>query len=1266
MTISRLNNQPPGKIRELSLKKSLAGLLTAILAMTGLVVMPSVALAAPNAGIVINNPTLTNETHTGSDDQTVVGDTLLFQGEWDASAANPQPGDEFTIVLPSELAFPSNISFPLAGSDGASWGTCVTDAETETATCTLNETVTERPELVSGTFAFEVKAVQATEETTVEFVLNGIGTPVEVPGGKGIDDGIDVTDEWSKNGELNSNKWSMTWTIELPGSKLKGFNPVHVSDTLSDNHQLCADPSFKITAVRGDTKIDVTSLGEIVTPGTKPGSTFDIVLTEPDGGWDAGYTYQIQYNTCTPDETIDPVGTVYTNSAYVDVWGEGIDGIGVTQDWNFDAAIKKNGTILGGADRNGKIRWDVSLSGTYLFGKDGFTFEDTMTGNHQLCADALDSVKIYQQYGPTTQRRIDVTDEFEVTASEISADRKNFTLDVAIKSDSDFTFKEDPYIYVIVYNSCATTDGLPAGGEEFANQADVDGAVVGTEKEVPNRTDQKTGAISSKTVTLDGVEHLPQTTIDWTITIPGERLADLGSALTVTDKLSETHQVCEAGDPTDGLKAQLGLKVQAQDQISKGGLETQNLTDSVTASQEGDTLTFTVPQPTLPQPGGGEATGFSREYQYVFTYTTCTTSGGMDAPGTTYANGATANGKEYTTTVTQEYKGSGTGSGVTRGSASVSKALTAHIDTSALGDDFPTQPDRELTLTAGEPLVIDNLPIGSVVTFTETKPVDDDLLTWGVQTFSPESITVTADHVVEAAEVTLTNAVERSVGTFSLVKTVTGDQKDNPAVPENVTVTATWNQEGTPGEKTLTVPTDGTPVSFGENLLIGTNVTLTETPLADGSSIAWGAPTWSGTGVAVDVNSAVVTIGRTADATVTLENHAATSVAGISILKGVAGEAAGEVDPETEFPVTAAWKIGDEEFSKELKINAINPTPLGEDLPAGTVVTITEGTQPGFDTVVWGSITISGKDVTDLGDGVAEVVVSDQQGDVTLVTVVNEATWAPGTFELSKDVTGVLLNNSDVPESVTVTASWIGVGMTISKEIVIPTDGTVVAFGEDLPYGTEVTLSEDVVSESDAFTWDTPVWEADGIRVNEDGTATIVIGAATNTSVKLTNNATATLGSLSILKSLSGDGASAVPVGTVFPVTASWTDLLGEKQQVELEVVAGKATVLADLPFGTEVTLKESAAKLPSDVQWTSATWSASSENAVVTGEGKQVVVTVTGDVGDQANLKLDNEFKKTPKLPNTGSNALAAGLIGLGLLAGGGALMVLRRRRES
>lgn len=818
--------------------------------------------------------------------------------------------------------------------------------------------------------------------------------------------------------------------------------------------------------------------------------------------------------------------------------------------------------------------------------------------------------------------------------------------------------------------------------------------------------------------------------------------------------------------------------------------------------QSGQELTFTIAQPTLPLPGGGDHTGFSREYQYVITYTTCTTSGGMDAPGTTYGNTAVVNGKTYEKSVTQTNRGSGSGQGVPRGSMAISKDLadtpgaafvpadatftvhvqeidptgavaleydrqvplngdpvsgpnsrgngwtakiteptfpsipgvtfgtpafaeapgvtvsadgseatvaltpgsniavgltntaqlgalslvkdvvggassqvdtdrtyqvTAAIDTSTLGAGFPAQPDRVVDVTDGVPVVLEDLPIGAVVTFSEAVPADDDRFTWGTPVFAPASVTVTAENATTPASVTLTNSVERTVGTFSVVKTVTGEQADNPAVPDAVTVTATWDEEGIPGTKTLTVATDGTPAPLDEDLLIGTEVTLTETPLSDGSSIAWGAPVWSGTGVVVDGDSAMVSIGRDADAAVSLENHAATSVAGISLIKGIAGEAAGEVDPSTEFPVTVEWTdAGGEPQSLEVTINAVEPTLLGDDFPAGTVVTITEGERPGLDTVIWDSITIAGDDVTDNGDGSAQIIVSDQQSDSTLVTVTNEATWAPGTFNLSKEVTGVLLDNPDVPDEVTVTASWFEAGEPFEQGVTIPTDGTVVPFERELPHGTMVTLAETPLEDSPAFTWDAPIWDAAGIVPNDDGTATITIGAATDIAVSLTNNATASLGSLSVLKTLSGD-ADVVPADVVFPVTATWTDLLGESQQVELELKAGTPVVIEELPLGTEAVLTEDAATgLPANAKWLGATWSTESDDVAIDGEGEQVVVTVTGEPGASAEISLDNEFEKIPDLAVTGGGFVSAGLIAvLVALIGGGALLLLRRRRQ-
>ena len=1369
-----------------------------------IVAMPSASFAAEN------NPNIKVTAALSSEDggQATVGDTMTFKGTWDATNANPQPGDQFTVTLPAELGFKGNVPFDLLGSDGTTvWGSCLTNSPTNgIMTCTLSDTVTGKEE-VKGTFELEVTAKAATSEENVEFNLNGETVKVDLPGTGGIDDGLPVTDKLSKTGAMNSNKWSMGWTINLPGSRLAGHDVVNVMEDLSANHKLCDPSGLKIVAVRGDVKTDVTSIGTTSTDVTSP-YDFTFVLTQPEGGWDAKTTYQITYNTCTASGEIDDKGTEYTNEAYVDVLGESSGVIGVTQDWDFTDSVKKSGSVLGGTNRNGVIQWTVDVSGDKLFGKNSFTFSDTLSGDHALCKDdngayIVKGLKIDERYGPTDQKIQTLTTGKLTPTVTPAADGKSFsaTFDIA---DTDFAFKSKNYVYRITYQTCSTTDGLPAGGTAFTNEANVDGTIDGSTAEVPGRTDTKTGAINTTAVTLDGVEYLPQTTMNWKITVPGEKLTEpdqIHAALKVTDKLSDTQTVCGTGE---NVKDRLGLKVQAVDQINDGGLATVDLTDSTTAAADGNNLTFNIDEPTLKLPDGTSVKGWSKEYQYAISYTTCTASGGMDASGTAYGNEATVAGKTYKQTVSQSNRGSGTGQGVDRGSVAISKAITnnsaaqfvpadskftvhvqeidpdgkvqmeynlavplngdpvkglnsrgkgwtvklteptfpsipgvtfgapkfvasegvtpsedgtsavatltpasnvnvsltntaqlgsvtidkkvegpaaglsdvkafpitAKIDTSALGDSFPAQADRTFDLKPGEPVTLNDLPIGAVVAFSETLPPTTDLITWAPAVISPEKVTVTADNATTPALVTVTNTANRTVGTFSLAKNVTGDQEKNPAVPENVTVTATWEQDGAQHSKQLTLPTDGSSVAFGENLYVGTKVTLTETALSDGSSIAWGAPTWSGTGVALgDNGKAVVTVTRDSKALVSLENHATTSTAGISILKAVGGEAADAIDPSTEFTVVAKWTDAEGKAqSKELTINAVDPTPLGVDLPAGTVVTLSELKAPEIEGVNWGSIGFAGTKVEDAGNGTATVVVSDQQSDVTLVTLTNEALWKPGTFDLSKAITGIDTDRSDVPDSVKVTASWIVDGEQFSKDLTVPTDGTSVPFGEDLPYMTEVILTETTPDSSAAFTWATPVWNGDSITDLGDGSAALVIGAGTTAKVNLTNEAQASLGTINLTKSVSGSGAKAVPAGTKFPVTATWTDIEGNAQTREITLTAGKAVTIEDLPLGTEVKLTEGKVKVSGNTSWKSAKWTSKDESVKLTSDNREAVVTVTAEPGTTVALNLDNHYEKGKELPFTGAQGtlMIGGFAGILLLAGASFVLIRRRGAAS
>ncbi|MBM9465469.1 LPXTG cell wall anchor domain-containing protein [Aeromicrobium sp. YIM 150415] len=1384
---ARLRSNPASHRTPGPMGRILMMLLAALMAVAGIVTVMSPASAAPNPRIVVDGITLSWD----GEGQVEIGDTLRLDGTWDASDAEPVEGDTFYVGLPPELRFDTAIPFDLLGADGEIWGSCLTDPASAQALCTLNDRV-EDWDGARGTFFFEVTANQRTEANEVTVDANGEGRPVVVPGEGGIGDGIELPGEVSKSGVMNGNNWSMTWTVDVPGANMSGQDTVTITDTLGAGHVLCEQPGFKVETVRGDTVNDVTG---IATFDGEPGDTqFGIVLTAPQGGFAADVTYRITYRTCTPDGRIDEAGTTYDNSAQVEGWGEAGVGIGQVTNRPWQLGINKSGSVLGGAERNGKIRWTIEVPGSKLLGKDGFTLADTLGGEHALCEDTVSGIRVFERYGPSNDRRTNITDQLIATPG--ASTDTSFAVDFAIADGSDLQFKDSDWRYVIEYTTCATADGLPEGGTPFTNAASIDGEVATGGTQVPGRAEGKGGSINGETVVIGDEDYLPQTTVNWNVRIPGEKLADLDEALTITDQLSSTHQVCEGGE---SVAESLRLRVRAIDQINNGGLATVDLTSSTQAGYDPETgtITFTL----------DPADGFSREYQYLIEYTTCTTSGGMDAPGTVYSNEVSFSTIVWNNSVTQNNRAGGTGQGVTRGSVAISKDLSttagaqfvpagtefavhvaevdpagvtqneydlrvpldgtpasgftprgagwtfelseptfpsipgvvfgapvfaetsgvtpsedgttavatvtprtniavqltntaqlgslsvlkeiegaaaglvdadqefmmnASIDVSALGEGFPAQDDRQFAITAGEPYQLDDLPIGAVVTFSETVPADDDVLTWGPARITPETIEVTADHVNAPATITVTNSVERTVGTFSISKDVTGAQADNPAVPANVEVTATWTEEGgTEQSKVLNLPTDGTPVPFDEQLLIGTRVTLTETPLEDGSSIAWGTPVWSGDGVSVDGTSAVVTVGRDAEAHVTVENHAATSTAGLSLLKGVAGEAAGEVGDDAEFPVTVTWTDAEgEEQTRELTINAREPVELGEDLPAGTVVTITEGDAPAIDTVIWDAITIGGDDVTDNGDGSATVVVSDQQSEVTLVTITNEATWAPGTFSLSKELTGVSPEHGDVPETFTVIASWLDEeGAEQAKELTVPVDGTTVSLGEDLPHGTEVALSEVRPDDSASFTWNRPVWTGDRVTTHDDGTAVVVIGAADDVAVDLANSVTALTGSVELIKALDGKSADDVPAGASFPVRVSWTDLHGEEQHQDTEITAGTPVVIDGVLLGTEVTLTESAteAALPGNVLWSGVQWSSDDVTVTVDDDAKSSSITIVGEDGARAEVTLTNTFDDLGTIPNAGApdGALWLVLAGLVALAAGGGLMAQRSRRH-
>ncbi|GAA3029687.1 DUF5979 domain-containing protein [Microbacterium dextranolyticum] len=588
----------------------------------------------------------------------------------------------------------------------------------------------------------------------------------------------------------------------------------------------------------------------------------------------------------------------------------------------------------------------------------------------------------------------------------------------------------------------------------------------------------------------------------------------------------------------------------------------------------------------------------------------------------------------------------------------------------------PAVADRTLSLVAGTPQSIDGLPVGTTVTFSEVKPADDDTFTWADPMFAPSN---TATVGSEATSVTLTNSVSRTLGTFDLAKKVTGDQAQNPKVPAGFSVVASWKDaSGAAQTKTLTLPANGTAVPFGENVQVGTAVTLSEAKPADGSGITWAQPVWSGTGIAPQSDgSAIVTVAKGPGTHLVIENTANTTVAGLSIQKKVSGDAQGEVPAGTTFPVTASWKAADgTAVTKKLNLDpTASATLIDGKLPAGTVVTLTEGAAPSFPTVVWGnpSFTAEGASITPTDDPkTVTVTVPDSNGASVLVSLTNVANWAPGTFTLSKTVSGIAPSVAGFPKSIDVTASWLDEkGEPQTAGLSLPTDGTVVGFGRTLPKGTKVTLSEVTPDATAAFHWNAPQWaEADGLVANADGTATVTIGAAQTAAVALANSVTGQFGSVTITKVISGAGADNVAADTQFPVKATWTDLLGATQERNVSVSAAQPVTIDGVPLGTQVTLTEGAVSVPAPAHWAGATWSSTASNVTLSADGTSatIVVTAKDATSAAAALTLDNSFTAdAPPLPSTGGDltSLVFLLVGGVLIALAGLVLVRRTRRS-
>ncbi|MHA7987770.1 collagen-binding domain-containing protein [Rathayibacter sp. CAU 1779] len=497
-------------------------------------------------------------------------------------------------------------------------------------------------------------------------------------------------------------------------------------------------------------------------------------------------------------------------------------------------------------------------------------------------------------------------------------------------------------------------------------------------------------------------------------------------------------------------------------------------------------------------------------------------------------------------------------------------------------------------------------------------------------------------------------------GTFSVAKALSGVTPGQMAGTSFTVNYTAQLPDGTTSTGTLALGADGTPVSPTDTFPYGTIVTVTEVaPDTSGlpPGYVWTGVTWSGpTTFAIDATHPAVSL--------VVTNAAAQEAADFTVTKTITGSGATVVPSGTEFGL-------------EYTVNGGNPIALtvSPGAPAtvtglvpGDLIALHETTMPTVTGVDWGTPTwtVDGETVTPDADG--NVTFTLAEGQSASIGLTNVAT-AVGSITLSKQMAG---NAVDAVAGVTYTAIYTVNG---GPEQTMSFQGGASETITDVPAGTVITAREGPLPDVPGVDWSTPAWTVNGVPLtpDSDGTVTFVVQGGETIGVILTNTANG-FGWLEATKTVTGDGASAVPSDTVFTVLYH-VDTGADITQL---VQAGVPVVFSHVNTGITVFVKEGPMPDVPGVTWGTPVWMINGQTAQPDADG---YVSFTAQTAQQITLGLANDAELAPTptptptpteggggvLPDTGSNdwgglTWALGLLGAGIGLGA-ASGVLRRR---
>lgn len=1036
---------------------------------------------AVNTDIEVEVTSFAKRSDTTGENPIHVNDYVNIEGTWDATNANPQPGDQFTVELPDELKSADLGPFNLEG-DGGPWGTCVVTGDV--LTCTLSNAVIGKDQ-IKGTWQLSAQATKSTTLKDLDFTINGEPVKVPTPGDGGIISDKSMIDKSRKTGSISGDNKTINWTIDIPGTALAKdpeVIPYTFIDTPSSNHKLCEGTQPVLSAWDdsrnpGGSKVDLPSSASV--SAGQSGAAINFTLDPGATEWNEDVAYRITYKTCPTSGNLDPVDTKYTNSAELPDGTVGVGDDAPHPSW-------KSGSRDNGSNWK-KFNWTVKVPGTAWGDDELLTITDTLTDDHSFDAQ-YDKVTVTPTIGKSD------------VVMDISGDSKTATIKLP-KPDG----LQPSDVYTVTYSTVYSgTEGTPQPGENFNNKVKVGNNPEATAStNVPGNQTAKNGSLST-----DAVGDNPAgTAIKWNVTIDGRDVNKVTDPLKVKDTIVDgNHKLC-----TDIAPVLRAIPLNKNFTDADGNKLEEFDVPGVTVTPGGDGVNeFTIPVP---------QNGYSRDYKYVLTYYTCTTSGGVDKPGTSYKNKADINGVEKSGSATQNYGGSGTGQGVDSGSFALTKKVVGESNPNSEFTVKVQEFENEAALTGNTPANSYDLKVkdgqsvsgkfsrgkGWIIKLTEpVTNVDgqnyiasfvsaaggdplDDKSGVDVSDGGKTALVYTDGGKNKNIQLLLNNTVQK--GQLKVTKEVTGDPAAKEAA-KSLSYPVTAIVDGT--DYPFTLFGDGSSYTI-KDLPIGAKVKFRET-LPDNGDITWGTPTINGK----PIDQFEMTVGDNPDAAITLKNEAKTPLAGLSIQKTVTGSAVGNpnVSVPQDYTVDATWEINGQAGSATAVVkNGAAPIEFKDasgapiQLPKGTKVTLKENLPANGNGIAWSKATFAGQGVVDNGDNTAVVTVGN---DAVVISVHNVAELNDGIARVVKKVTSSDGSDKEVKNAeFGVQARWqVGLQWRV-ENITVKNDGVAVPISDEiLPVGTVVKLRETKVDALDgqAIEWaKTGEWsEAPGIAVDGD------------------------------------------------------------------------------------------------------------------------------------------------------------------------------------